>query len=71
MKKIIYLIVIILSFSSLYAKKIDRDSIQIDQLDPNEEFFNNLQSIRTELEEKDFFNFNSSFNDVFTSLFWY
>ena len=53
MKFFIYFIVLILSFSFLYAKKVDKDSIKIDSLDADEEFFNNLQSIRTELEEKD------------------
>jgi len=52
MKFFIFLF-IFLSIISIYAKKVDRDSIRIEKLDVDENFFNNLQKIRDELEQKE------------------
>ncbi len=46
------LIFIILLSSSLFSKDIDKKSIQIEELEADDNFFNNLQSIRDKLEEQ-------------------
>jgi len=55
MKIIVLMIFLFLSFYKfdLYAKKIDKESIRIENLDADDDFFNNLQKIRNNLEEKD------------------
>ncbi len=53
MKILTYLLLLLLFSSSIIAKKVDKDSIKIENLDVNEDFFNNLQKIRNELEKKD------------------
>jgi flagellar motility protein MotE (MotC chaperone) len=53
MKLFIFFIILLISTNFLYGENISKDLIKIDDLDSNEDFFNNLQEIRSELEEKD------------------
>jgi len=53
MRFFIYMIILVFITSFLYAKKIDKESIKVTELEADEDFFNNLQKIRSQIEEKD------------------